>query len=937
MNTLTCKVALLALALGGAITTLTLCQAAERGWSFTYNTQGQLESSDGPRTDVSDITRYAYDAKGHLARIINALGHTTTFSNFDAAGSPKTVVDSNGVITNLTYAPQGWVRSLSTATGTVRLEHNAVGDIIKIIRADNSWSTYTWDDARRLIRVTNNAGEQIEFDLDPMGNRTAVRIKDKTGKLTKQHQWVYDELGRLLRSVGAAGQTSQTQYDLNDNPIALTNPRNHSHQRAFDSLNRWVTHTDPLNGITQLEYDVQDNLTHVRDPRGVTTQYQYDGLGNLTRLNSPDSGATDYQYDAAGNVTQQVDARGVVTTFTYDALNRLTARRYPTNPALDVQFHYDSIAAGNKGIGRLTAVEDVNGVLNYTYDAQGNVTTQRQTAPANTATQPEQIGYGYDVANRLSRIDYPTGFSIVYSRNTTGQISHVQVRRGTGQPTAFASNITYQPFGPLKSLTWANGTTLQRTYDLDYRLTAQTVAGQSKTYTYDAHGNITQMQRSSLGNLDYSYDALDRLTEETTPSQRQTYVYDAAGNRTHKALDFLVDGEVYATANTFYQYGASSNRSMQIGLHSVDTDAAGNLIEERTNGASRQFSYDEHNRLSNVKIDGVIKAQFRYNAFGQRTQKITPQRTTTFVYGLSGELIGETLFDNQGKKLTSQFYIWLEGMPLGGISVTYSANGAPANSTVFYLHSDHLNTPRSATNAAREKIWGWDSPAFGTSEASGPLTINLRFPGQYYDVETGSHYNYFRDYDPETGRYVQSDPIGLNGGLNTYGYVGGNPISKFDFWGLAATFPGVGGMNGVQLGQYAQAQAAINSPAVLAALLRPTSDPIIYVWGAAGAVGDFGRNYNDMRDANTIGADKYFHCKANCEAGQRGQGGSNMACFISNAREWTDQNIKGDPATASAADQIANKHGRTRGLYNPAQSCGALCSLFRPGGLEDRY
>lgn len=491
MNILTCKVALLALALGGIIPPLPLCQAAERGWSFAYNTQGQFESSDGPRTDVSDITRYEYDAKGHLARIINAPGHTTTFSNFDTAGNPKTVVDSNSVITNLTYAPKGWMNSLSTATGTVRLEHNAVGDIIKIIRADNSWSTYTWDEARRLIQGTNNAGEQIEFDLDPMGNRTAVRIKDKTGQLTKQHQWVYDELGRLLRSVGAAGQASQTQYDLNDNPIALTNPRNHGHQRAFDSLNRLVMNTDPLNGITQLEYDAQDNLKQVRDPRGVTTQYQYDGLGNLTRVNSPDSGATHYQYDAAGNVTQQVDARGVVTTFTYDVLNRLTARRYPTNPALDVQFHYDSIAAGNKGIGRLTAVEDVNGVLNYTYDAQGNVTTQRQTAPENTATQPEQIGYGYDAANRLSRIDYPTGFSIVYSRNTTGQISQVQIRQGTEQPSAFASNITYQPFGPLKNLTWANGTTLQRTYDLDYRLTAQTVAGQSETYTYDAQGNMS--------------------------------------------------------------------------------------------------------------------------------------------------------------------------------------------------------------------------------------------------------------------------------------------------------------------------------------------------------------------------------------------------------------------------------------------------------------
>ncbi|WP_434605915.1 hypothetical protein [Pseudomonas sp. Z6-20] len=371
-----------------------------------------------------------------------------------------------------------------------------------------------------------------------------------------------------------------------------------------------------------------------------------DGLGNLTRVNSPDSGATHYQHDAAGNVTQQVDARGVVTTFSDDALNRLTARRYSTNPALDVQFHYDSIAAGNKGIGRLTAVEDVNGVLNYTYDAQGNVTAQRQTAPANTATQPEKIGYGYDVANRLSSIDYPADFGIVYSHNTAGQISQVQIRRGTGQPTAFASHITYQPFGPLKNLTWANGATLQRTYDLDYRLTAQTVAGQSKTYTYDGQGNMTQLQRDSVDNHGYSYDSLDRLIGESTAFNRMTYVYDPAGNRTRKALSTLIDGELRITAGTSYRYGASNNRLTQAGTHSVDFDAAGNLTADRAN---RQFSYDEQNRLSKVKIKGVIKARFRYNALGQRSQKITSQGTTTFIYGLNGELLGEHLQAGQMK------------------------------------------------------------------------------------------------------------------------------------------------------------------------------------------------------------------------------------------------------------------------------------------------
>ncbi|MCP3675369.1 MAG: hypothetical protein GY829_12965, partial [Gammaproteobacteria bacterium] len=96
-------------------------------------------------------------------------------------------------------------------------------------------------------------------------------------------------------------------------------------------------------------------------------------------------------------------------------------------------------------------------------------------------------------------------------------------------------------------------------------------------------------------------------------------------------------------------------------------------------------------------------------------------------------------------------------------------------------HTDHLATPRKATNEAGQVVWQWESEAFGNAlpQSSG-IAVNLRFPGQYYDAGTGLYYNYFRYYDPEVGRYITSDPIGLQGGLNTYGYVGGNPINVID-------------------------------------------------------------------------------------------------------------------------------------------------------------
>lgn len=166
-------------------------------------------------------------------------------------------------------------------------------------------------------------------------------------------------------------------------------------------------------------------------------------------------------------------------------------------------------------------------------------------------------------------------------------------------------------------------------------------------------------------------------------------------------------------------------------------------------------------------------------------------------------------------------------------------------------------------------------------------------------------YNWHRYYAPELGRYITSDPIGLAGGINTYAYVHNNPLKYVDPYGLWS-WPSLGDM--------------------------------VNYWGEiAGAAGDFLSNYQDMRDVNTIDADKYFHCKANCQAAQRGPAGSDTACTISDTREWVDQNIKGDPLSASQADQAANKYGRDQGELNPTQDCNLLCAPYRPNVLDPKY
>jgi len=769
-----------ALVLACALGTL---QAAERSWSYTYTAQGQVETADGPRTDVQDITRYAYDAQGNLTQVTDALGHVTILGDYDDRGKPGRLVDPNGVVSTLTYTGiDGWLASVTTAGSTTRFDYDAVGQITRLTRADGSWLVYTYDDARRLVAIANNLGERIEYDVDAMGKRTAQRMKDASGTLVRQQAWAYDELGRLLRSVGAGGQTRDYRYDLNDNPVGETDPKRFEHSQAFDPLDRLASHRDPLGGITGFDYDAQDNLTQVRDPRGVTTRYEYDGLGNLTALVSPDSGTTRFLHDEAGNVLEKTDARGLLTQYRYDALNRLVEQHHPANPALDVHYLYDLTDNGNKGIGHLTAVEDGSGRLDYRYDEQGRLVEQTRQLNVGGLLLQDRLGYAYDLAGQRVRIDYPDGLAVNCLRNAAGQVSGVTLSVDGGAPTVIVRDIAYLPFGPLKHLAWGNGIALDRAYDQDYQLIRQQVGPWQSDYRHDANGNLERITSSLWGTLDYTYDALDRLTEERDGQRQRTYRYDAVGNRLDKTETVLA---TQAKTRTAYSYASDSNRLTAIGSQAVTSDETGSLTQDR---ASRLLGYDEQGRLKQVSLNGQSVAEYRYNALGQRVAKLTAQGIHLYLYDADGQLLGETRYDTAGRKLRTQAYLWLDGLPLATRWASVNAQGKAVSLRLVYLHGDHLDTPRLATDTSvpPQIVWQWQSDAFGngTPVAADGVQINLRFPGQYHDSESGLRYNYFRDYDPQTGRYVESDPIGLSGGVNTFGYVKANPINYLDSKGL---------------------------------------------------------------------------------------------------------------------------------------------------------
>lgn len=712
-----------------------------RTWIYTYNASGQILTLDGPRTDVNDITRFSYDSQGNLASLTNALGQVSAFTRYDANGRLLSMTDPNGLVTNLSYDQRGRLLARTVGGETTAYAYDGAGNLIKTTLPDGSSLSFGYDAAHRLTGVVDSLGNHIDYTLDAMGNRTKVDTFDPTNKLVQTHSSVFNALDLVAQDIGAKKQTTAYGYDNNDNLTAITDPLTNQSTRSFDSLDRLLKATDPLGGSTSYAYDSNSRLSSVADPRSAKTSYTYDGLDNLTKLQSPDTGITTYTYDAAGNRISATDARGKLTTYAYDALNRLIQTQYADGK--QTLYRYDQ---GTNGIGRLSSLTDASGSTSWIYDAHGRVVQKQQIIGFTALT----VSYIYDLKGRLVATTYPSGRQIAYAYNAAGQVSAITVDGQT-----LLNKVGYRPFGPVASWAWGNAAAYSRTFDLDGRLASFPLGQDTRSLTYDAAGRITAVN-------------------DKTGSQNLDPVLLRDSGKTN--------------------YGLNGNRlSSRTGLSPLNYsyDADGNLLGDGFN----VYTYDAKNRLAQVVSGGSVTG-YSINGLGQRVAKTGSSVINGgnyFAYDEAGQLLGEYAANGNPVQET----IWFAGVPVGVVK---------PKSGLFYVFADQLGTPRVVTTPSQKTVWRWVSDPFGngyptegTDDLGVKFSYNLRFPGQYYDAETMLHYNYFRDYDPTIGRYVQSDPIGLEGSINTYAYVNGSPLIHIDPLGLWTVNIGISGSINIPL------------------------------------------------------------------------------------------------------------------------------------------
>jgi RHS repeat-associated protein len=733
--------------------------AATRSFAYTYNAFGQVLTATDPR---GNVTQYAYDARGDLTSVTDALGHVTNITSYDGNGRPLTIVDPNGVTTSLTYDPRGRLTSRTVGTLTTAYGYNKTGNLNRVTQPDGSYLAYSYDMAHRLTGIADAAGDHIAYTLDAAGNIVNEQAFDPSGMLRQTRSYAYNAVNRLKETIGAEGQTTVYAHDKQGNLTTVTDPLNHVTNYAYDALNRVAEAIDPKGGTTLFGYNAHDDLKLVTDPRNLLTAYKWDGLDDQLQVASPDTGVTNRTFDAAGNVASSTDARGNTTTYSYDALNRRTKALFADGTS--AAWHYDQ---GANGIGRLTKIRDVTGSTVYSYDANGHVTQKLQTAGAVTLT----MTYGYDSGGRLASVTYPSGKQIMYAYDAAGRVSGV-----TKNGNTLATGVTYLPFSMAAGWTAGNGASYLRTFDLDGRITGLALpAADNIALGYDAASRITGRTETGFPAESFTYNALDSLHIYASGAATQTYTYDANGNRTGYATNAT------PPVSLAYNIDPASNRLLGIGgswTESFTYDAAGNMLSYSAPFADYSFAYDARNRQTEAFV-GAIGTNWLINGLGQRigqTNGSVPE--FFFVYDEAGHPTGK--YDGGGNPL--QETAWLGDLPVAVLS--------PAGR--FYIAPDHLGGPHQITNASGAAVWQWNHDPYGNGDPSDPLgnfSYDLRFPGQFFDQSTKLHYNYFRDYDPRLGRYIESDPIGLAGGINTYAYVNGNPVSYTDENGEVAWIP----------------------------------------------------------------------------------------------------------------------------------------------------
>ncbi|MGC9659560.1 type IV secretion protein Rhs [Acinetobacter pittii] len=728
---------------------------------FAYDEQGNLVEIKDPE---GSIWKREYDKNGNLSKEINPLGHITQYK-YNNNNQLVEVIDAKG--------------------GAKKIRYNELGQMISYTDCSGKSSTWEYDEDGALTAEQTANNKVVQYFYSTKG-RDKGQLQSIIYPDGLKEYFEHDEEGRLLKHIDTKGLVTEYKY----NKVGLLEQRidanRHSVAYQWDKQGR----IQKLINQNQAEYLFEHNpygyLIREQAFDGEEKHYSYNENGRLFQIRQPNI-LTQFDYYADGQIasksfTHLHTGQKQTEQFEYNLNSQLSRA---SNEVSQIDFYRNALGqlVREHQHYKIPELKPLTAVLRYEYDELGNLI--KTIRPDGQTLNHLVYGSGHIYAIGLNNQEVVSFQRDDLHRETTRLLANGLIQTKQYNDVGLLSSQFIQPE--------------QETQDyLQYQA--------HRYYQYDQNYLLSQVEDSRLGKLNYQYDSIGRLIAAQSLHKTESFNFDPAGN--------LIDTDSVLSPAQIKNNLIKSYR----GKH-YQYDAQGNVTEITQAGKNLKLTWDNQNRLIRSDNNGLV-TEYGYDVFGRRLYKKTARELTLF--GWDGDLMIWESFKSAQTNYTKHYiyepdsfvpllqagykdFIQLIETPDYQEYQTkpYSIYKDPIwNSNtrkkrtdleqITFYHCDQVGTPQTMTNTRGECVWEILHDTWGTASEITAVNQdnpfeqnNLRFQGQYYDLETELHYNRYRYYEPHSARYVSKDPIGLSGGINTSAYVS-DPTQWIDPRGLAS-------------------------------------------------------------------------------------------------------------------------------------------------------
>jgi RHS repeat-associated protein len=714
-----------------------------------YDEFGRILSKTGP---LGETTSYEYDAEGNRSKLIDALGNVSEFK-YNRRHQPVEFIGPDGNGWKKEYDDRGRpIKALDALGNESGIEYDNAGNPTLLKKADGAVSRRIYSETGDLIESTDWAGKKTQYARDELG-RMIQRI-DPNGRIVLRK---YDALGRIIECSYGDGKKVGYAYDVGGNLVKVTSTAESPVLYKYGACRRlleksfgnglvrrysWGSEPDRLERVTnelgekyEFRYDACDRVISETGFDGLTTSFKYDASGRCISKTNPAGQAIRWELDPLGRMLKETAGDEAPTEFEYDKAGRICSAR---NAWSTIRFERDPA-------GRILKEEQNGFAIARTFGPMSEVLSLDSDAGAHFA-------YAYDANGLVARIDANGLGTYGFTRNGGDQVSELALPGGLRLESRFDSRtrLLRQTLGPVFPESAPASSPLL-----------------SRRYAYDESNMLRTIDDASWGKSGFTHDDAQRLIEYRSDSGTIRYHLNPTGDPVSCVQDGLTEiGMAYGPGG----------RLLRQGRWLFEYDAAGRLIGKAEEGSSAPgpswaYSWDAKDRLRSVTTPSGETWEYEYDPFGRRIRKRGPEREIRFIWN-QDVLLHEI---EAGKPLRTWGFEPSTFKPLFSI----------VDGRLLSIVTDHLGTPSELFDPTGKTVWSVQFDPYGNPvRGKGRLEdCPLRLQGQYFDSESGLHYNRFRYYDPGTGRFISRDPILLAGGVAQYQYAP-NPTRSCDPLGL---------------------------------------------------------------------------------------------------------------------------------------------------------